>query len=129
MSADGQDLADFKGRLLHKMLAKAGVDDAEAAVKVLLRERDSMLAERAESSEATDCPLCFERYRDDETGRLVPRSLQCGHSACQGCYASMLRPINADGNVKRLECPECRVVTAVPRGRAESLQKNFALLR
>ncbi len=41
----------------------------------------------------------------------------------------MLRPINADGDVKRLECPECREVTDVLRGRAESLQKNFALLR
>ena len=41
----------------------------------------------------------------------------------------MLQPINADGNVKQLECPECREVTAVPRGRADRLQKNFALLR
>ena len=91
----------------------------------------SMHSERADdkSSDVTDCPLCFERYRDDESGRHVPRILQCGHSACQGCYTLMLQPINADGNVKKLECPECREVTAVPRGRAESLQKNFALLR
>ena len=50
-------------------------------------------------------------------------------SACQDCYARMLRPINANENVKRLECPECRVVTEVRRGRADSLPKNYQLLR
>eukprot|EP01045_Picozoa_sp_COSAG04_P009220 COSAG04_NODE_529_length_13029_cov_3.203248_10_plen_752_part_00 len=130
MEFDGDDLSRVHGKMLVKQLAKLGAEDPQLAVRTLLRERDSVLAGRTEqSSQATDCPLCFERYRDDECGRRVPRSLQCGHSACQGCYALMLQPINADGNVKRLECPECRVVTAVPRGRAESLQKNFALLR
>ena len=41
----------------------------------------------------------------------------------------MLRPIVADENVKKLPCPECRVVVEVWRGQAGSLQKNFALLR
>ena len=41
----------------------------------------------------------------------------------------MLRPIVAEKNVKELECPECRKVMAVPRGQADNLQKNFALLR
>ena len=129
---DGQDLADLKGRPVHKQLAKAGVDQAEAAVQVLLRERDSMLTKRdSGSGEATECPLCFEGYRDDDSGRHVPRILPCGHAACQGCYAKMLRPINAEPNshVKKLECPECRVVTEVPCGRADRLQKVFALLR
>ena len=79
----------------------------------------------------TECPLCFERYRDDESGLHVPRILQCGHGACQGCYAKMLVTVNAEPNahVKKLECPECREVTAVPRGRADRLQKVFGLLR
>ena len=59
----------------------------------------------------------------------MPRILQCGHSACHDCFARMLRPIVADGGFKKLECPECRVVTEVVRGRADSLAKNFALLR
>ena len=56
---------------------------------------------------------------------------QCGHSACQRCYARMLVAVNAEPNthVKKLECPECRVVMDVPRGRAANLPKNFALLR
>ena len=29
---------------------------------------------------------------------------------------------------KTMECPECRVVTKVLRGKASSLPKNFALL-
>ena len=41
----------------------------------------------------------------------------------------MLRPINAENDAKKLECPECREVTAVPRGRADRLQKVFGLLR
>ena len=71
----------------------------------------------------------MEPFLEDESGKHVPRILQCGHSACQDCYARMLRPINANENVKRLECPECRVVTEVRRGRADSLPKNYQLLR
>ena len=59
----------------------------------------------------------------------MPRILQCGHSACHDCFARMLRPIVAEKGVKKLECPECRVEMAVPRGKADNLQKNFALLR
>ena len=59
----------------------------------------------------------------------MPRILQCGHGACQGCYAKMLATVQPEGNVKPLPCPVCRVVTEVPRGQAASLQKNFALLR
>ena len=59
----------------------------------------------------------------------VPRILQCGHAACHDCYARMLRPIVAKGDFKELACPECRVVMAVPRGRADNLPKVFSLLR
>ena len=41
----------------------------------------------------------------------------------------MLRPVAADGDFKKLECPECRKTTKVLRGKASNLQKNFALLR
>ncbi len=56
----------------------------------------------------------------------VPRILQCGHFACQGCYNRMLRPVTAEGNVKRLACPVCRKVTAVKRGQAGNLPKPQA---
>ena len=71
----------------------------------------------------------MERYVEEESGMRVPRMLQCGHSACHGCFAQMLRPITADGNVKRLECPVCRETTDVRRGQAGNLPKNFGLLR
>ena len=41
----------------------------------------------------------------------------------------MLRPIVAEGDFKKLECPECRVVMKVLRGRADSLPKVFGMLR
>ena len=71
----------------------------------------------------------MEPFLEEESGKHVPRILSCGHTACQGCFTLMLRPIAADGDFKKLECPECRVVTAVLRGKASNLQKNFALLR
>jgi len=71
----------------------------------------------------------MEPYADDDAERHVPRTLPCGHTACQGCFTLMLRPIAADGDYKKLECPSCRVVTAVLRGKASNLQKVFALLR
>ena len=71
----------------------------------------------------------MERYADDDSELHVPRILPCGHSACQGCFTLMLRPVAADGDYKKLVCPDCRVVTAVLRGKASNLQKVFALLR
>jgi len=89
---------------------------------VVLRTRVRALLSRAE------CPVCLERF-DDRCGQRVPRILPCGHTACQGCIALMLRPKRAEGDFKTMECPECRVVTKVLRGKASSLPKNFALLR
>ena len=63
--------------------------------------------------------------RPDESEQHVPRILQCGHT---GCFAQMLRPIVADGDLKKLECPMCREVTEVKRGKAGNLLKNFSLL-
>ena len=64
-----------------------------------------------------------------EAGPHMPRILPCGHTGCQDCYARMLRPIVAENNAKPLSCPDCRVVTLVARGRADSLPPVFALLR
>ena len=71
----------------------------------------------------------MEPYADDDSELYVPRTLPCGHTACQGCFAKMLRPVAADGDYKKLECPERRKTTKVLRGKASNLQKNFALLR
>ena len=77
-------------------------------------------------------PGCTRRWGPETAARwsaYVPRTLPCGHTACQGCFAKMLRPVAADGDFKKLECPECRKTTKVLRGKASNLQKNFALLR
>ena len=84
---------------------------------------------KARAAEAPECPFCMEPYSEAKPGLRVPRILTCGHSACHGCYAQMLRPITADGNFKRLECPVCREATDVRRGQAGNLPKNFGLLR
>ena len=71
----------------------------------------------------------FEPFSDDDSGQHVPRILRCGHSACQNCYAKMLAKVPPEGNLKPLPCPVCREVTEIERGRADSLPKNFLLLR
>ena len=71
----------------------------------------------------------MEPYTDGDSELHVPRTLPCGHTACQGCFTLMLRPVAADGDFKKLVCPDCRVVTEVLRGKASNLQKVFALLR
>ena len=81
------------------------------------------------TAEPLECPLCTQPFLEDESGTRVPRILSCGHTACQGCFTLMLRPIAADGGFKKLACPECRKTTEVPRGKASNLLKNFALLR
>jgi len=127
MDLDGDELTSVKGKHLVKRLTKLGIDDPQPVVQALLRERDGLLADKADD-EAAECPFCFEGYRDDDSGQRVPRILRCGHCACQNCYAKMLAKV-PQGNVKPLPCPVCRVVTEVARGQADSLQKNFALLR
>ena len=107
----------------------AGVADPAAIAAAILRQRDSAADEgKPASHDALECPFCMVRYAEDESEQHVPRILQCGHTGCQGCFAQMLRPIVADGDLKKLECPMCREVTEVKRGKAGNLLKNFSLL-
>ena len=70
----------------------------------------------------------MEPYADDYE-RRVPRILQCGHTACQGCLSLMLRTADAEEHSKKLPCPTCSKVTEVKQGKASNLLKNFSLLR
>ena len=101
-----------------KSIPEATISEADAPADEADADRDAA-AER--EADAPACPLCFERYDSEEPGHRVPRLLNCGHSACQGCYAKMLRPIVASNGVKRLECPECRVAAAVERDKLHLL--------
>ena len=133
---DGEELVGLMLKTLQRMLRKDGVENHEPVAAAILRQRDSADKQKpaaaskpAKEADALECPLCMERYADDDSELHVPRTLPCGHTACQGCFAKMLRPVAADGDYKKLECPECRKTTKVLRGKASNLQKNFALLR
>ena len=126
---DGDELREIKPKMLRRLLTTAGMKETTFAVEAILNQRDAALSNGKSAVSPTECPCCFEVYRDDGDGLHVPRILPCGHSACQDCFARLLRPIVAEGNVKELPCPSCRVVMKVSRGRASNLTKNFALLR
>ena len=110
------------------MLAKGGLRDPTLAAEAILRQRDGA-AKPKEADASLECPFCMEPYSEAAPGLRVPRILTCGHSACHGCYAQMLRPINARGHAKPFPCPVCRVETLVKGGQAGSLPKVFSLLR
>ena len=127
---DGEELLEFTPKTLQKVLRMGGLQDPATAKAILQQRNRVTLGAKPASGEALECPLCMEPYADDETDRHVPRILTaCGHTACQGCFTLMLRRVAADGDFKKLECPECRKVTKVLRGKASNLQKVFALLR
>eukprot|EP01045_Picozoa_sp_COSAG04_P008617 COSAG04_NODE_481_length_13663_cov_9.055662_8_plen_126_part_00 len=119
---------------LHHASAAGGATAMRATLKqveTILRARDAVLGGEG-STTPTECPLCSEPYTDAEPGLRTPRILQCGHTACQGCYASLLRLAPVDqhgsGHGKRLACPTCREETNVKGGSAENLPKNFVAL-
>jgi hypothetical protein len=60
---------------------------------------------------------------------VVPRMLvACGHSFCEACLDTMLRPLPAKKGRKRLECPTCREECAVKGGRAAGLPTNWGMM-
>ena len=125
---DGDELCEIKPKTLRRLLATAGMKEMSLAVEAILNQRDAALSNGKVAP--TECPVCFEIYRDDADGSRVPRILPCGHTGCHGCFTLMLRPAQptADRSGKPLECPVCRVVTVVKDGRASSLPKVFSLL-
>eukprot|EP01046_Picozoa_sp_COSAG06_P045145 COSAG06_NODE_6195_length_3054_cov_8.894078_1_plen_800_part_00 len=138
LDVDGDDLIGLQPKILQKLLAKHGAQDAEALAKQVMQQRDALLlpgdsvsesaSPKSELSDILECPLCMELYCDDETGLRVPRILtKCGHTVCHGCITNMLTQVLAEGNAKPYKCPTCSKVTKVSKGKAGSLAKNFAL--
>ena len=64
------------------------------------------------------CPICFE---DFEEPKCLPN---CAHNVCQQCLQGMEKKRN---NV--LECPVCRVESAIPKGGVAAFPKNHLLVR
>ena len=79
-----------------------------------------------------ECGICYEVF--EATGEKAPRILRCGHTFCHGCLVQMLHRAQmpaAGGKQghKTVACAECRETTDVPRGKAEELTKNFAVIQ
>jgi ankyrin repeat protein len=138
LDLDGEELLDLGLKILQKLLAKHGAQNAETLAKQVIEQRDALLLPgdsttesasiKSELSDILECPLCMELYSDDEAGLRVPRILtKCGHTVCHGCIANMLTRVLAEGNAKPYKCPTCSKVTKVQKGKAGSLPKNFAL--
>ena len=147
LDTDGEELLELGVKTLQKRLAKSGADDATALAKQVLEQRDALISDDgsaaaetltavpipppAGAASARDCPICFEHYKNDDSGKLVPRILiGCGHTVCHKCLTGMLTRVNANanGHGKPFGCPSCRKVTVVPKGKAGELPKNFSLM-
>ena len=74
------------------------------------------------------CAVCLEFLRD-------PKVLQCAHSFCTKCLSKIINGQKGNRQSKAvrpvdLECPSCRHVTTLERGRVElDLRTNFNLKR
>ena len=105
-----------------------------AGQQVVIEQRNALTSDDSTTPPAgagsNECPICFEHYNDDETGKLVPRILGCGHTVCNACIANMLTRVNAVGHMKPFGCPLCHTVTEVRTctGKANELPKNFCAM-
>jgi hypothetical protein len=139
LDLDGEELIHLRVKILQKLLAKHGAQDAESVSKQVIEQRDALLllpgdsasesaSPKSDLSDTLECPLCMELYCDVEPGLRVPRILtSCGHTVCHGCITKMMTRVLAEGNAKPYSCPTCSKVTKVARGKAANLAKNFAL--
>ena len=73
----------------------------------------------AETDDITQCPVCFEEYREDP-GDNVPRLLPCTHTVCEKCIVKLLWN-------KSLTCPECRVKHPAEKGVRTFSQNKYII--
>ncbi|XP_006900585.1 PREDICTED: RING finger protein 222 [Elephantulus edwardii] len=63
----------------------------------------------SKDSSGSECPVCYEKFRDLEG---ASRTLSCGHVFCHDCLVKYLLSTRVDGQVQRtIVCPICRYVT------------------
>ncbi|NXR75354.1 TRI59 protein, partial [Pycnonotus jocosus] len=70
--------------------------------------------------EELTCAICCEIFSD-------PRVLPCSHTFCRPCLQNLLRSPHGLPAGRRLSCPSCRALVAVPAAGPEALPINFAL--
>ncbi|NWZ34353.1 TRI59 protein, partial [Brachypodius atriceps] len=70
--------------------------------------------------EELTCAICCEIFSD-------PRVLPCSHTFCRPCLQSLLQSPHGLPAGRRLSCPSCRALVAVPAAGPEALPVNFAL--
>ena len=67
------------------------------------------------------CPVCLELF----VGQHVPKDLPgCDHIVCKVCLKKMVKDLKAP---VRINCPECRHETTLPKGGINSLKTNRKL--
>lgn len=64
------------------------------------------------------CPICLE---DFEEPKCLPN---CAHNVCQHCLEGMLRK-----KTDFVECPVCRIESAIPQGGIAAFPKNHLIVR
>ncbi|XP_062071895.1 RING finger protein 222 [Lepus europaeus] len=63
----------------------------------------------SKDSSGSECPVCYEKFRDLDG---ASRTLSCGHVFCHDCLVKYLLSTRVDGQVQRtIVCPICRYVT------------------
>ncbi|KAI5941107.1 RING finger protein 222 [Manis javanica] len=71
--------------------------------------RVAMSEGESKDSSGSECPVCYEKFRDLEG---ASRTLSCGHAFCHDCLVKYLLSTRVDGQVQRtIVCPVCRYVT------------------
>ncbi|NXU67434.1 TRI59 protein, partial [Horornis vulcanius] len=66
------------------------------------------------------CAICCEIFSE-------PRVLPCSHTFCRPCLQGLLQLSEGGPAGRRLSCPSCRALVAVPAAGPEALPVNFAL--
>ena len=122
LDCDGEELLLLPAKILQKMLAKSGADDATVLAKQALEQRDALTGDdsAAKVNDQPLCEICFLTFSSAE--QRAPRILPCGHTFCESCLNDMVRTNKKKG---KINCPSCRVEVAVPKGDASRLPKNF----
>ncbi|NWS26846.1 TRI59 protein, partial [Polioptila caerulea] len=70
--------------------------------------------------EELTCSICCDIFSE-------PRVLPCSHTFCLPCLQGLLRPLPGLLTARRLSCPNCRALLALPEPGPEALPINFAI--
>ncbi|GMR39414.1 hypothetical protein PMAYCL1PPCAC_09609, partial [Pristionchus mayeri] len=126
-SSPGNELSD-----MHRM--KQRIKELEESELIWAKEKEKLMMKQIETDKEGPftvpaqissfdicldeccCAICSEHF---ESIKTIPRNLECGHTFCEVSIYSM----SVDFHVI---CPNCKIVTSLPTGKA--LPRNFAMI-